>query len=163
MFGRGCGPGGPGGRGGRGNFMAGQVRHWFGGARSFLEGIDLTDQQIEQIAELKQQSFSKMGHGRVDMMELRHQLFRELGGTTIDRSKINEIKAKMKEHKAAMTDLMIDNMTAFAEILTPEQRTKVRLKKIRQFLGSEDDDHDHPHHHGPHDHHHHGSPDDHSH
>lgn len=123
----------------------GPFRHFLAG-RGWLEGIDLSDEQVEQIAELKQRSFSKMAHGGVDMMELRQQLFRELGSANIDKAKINEIKGKIKEHKAAMTDMMIDNITAFAEILTPEQRKKVRIKKIRQFLGSGDmDDDDHPH------------------
>ena len=144
MFGRGCGPGGRGG-GPRGRMMAGPFRHWFGGMRSLLEGIDLSDQQIEQIAELKHSSFSKMGHGRVDMMELRHHLMQELAEANIDRAKLADIKAKMKQHKSDMTDMMIDNMTAFAEILTPEQRKMVKLKKIREFLGSDDHDHDHDH------------------
>ena len=148
MFGRGgCGPGR-----GRMKFMmgggGGPFRHFMGG-RGLLEGIDLSDQQVELIAELKQRSFGKMAHGGVDMMELRHQLFRELGKAEIDKAKINEIKTKIKEQKALMTDMMIDNITAFAEILTPEQRKKVRIKKIRQFLGSGDMDDDDEHHDRP--------------
>lgn len=146
MFGKGgCGPGGR----FRAKFMmGGPFRHmgWFGGARHFLSGIDLTDEQIEQIAELKHKSFSKMGHGRVDMMELMQELFRELGKPKIDRARVLEIKDKIKEKKAAIADLMFDNMLDFAEILTPEQRKKIRIKKIRQFLGSDDepDDDDEP-------------------
>ena len=156
MFGSGgCGPG-PGGPRGRFKF-AGPLRHlpMFGGARgAWLEGIDLTDEQIEKIAELRQKSFSKMAHGRVDKMELTQALFRELGSQNIDKSKIAELKGKIKEHKATMTELMVDNMLAFAEILTAEQRKKIRIKRIRQFLGTEDHEHEHDHEHHEHEHRH---------
>jgi Spy/CpxP family protein refolding chaperone len=134
----------------RGKFIEGVLSHlpWFGNPGSWLEGIDLSDEQIEKIAELKHQSFSRMAHGRVDKMELMHALFKELGNQQIDHVKVAELKNKIKEHKATMIDLMIDNMVAFAEILTPEQRKKIRIKKIRQFLGSDEEcghPHNHPH------------------
>ncbi len=150
MFGRGnCGPKGR----FRAKFMGGPFADLFaGGMGSLLEGIELADEQIEQIAELRHQSFAKMAHGRVDMMEARHQLLRELAKPQIDRAKINELKEQIKEQKAQMTDMMIDKVTSFAEILTAEQRKKLKLKRIRQFLGSgfaEGHEHgeDHHHHH----------------
>lgn len=152
MFGRGCGPGPR----MRAKFMmGGPFRHlgWFG-AKRLLAGIDLSDDQVERIAELKHKSFSKMAHGRVDMMELVQQLFRELGKPTIDRARATELKNKIKEHKAAMADLMFENMVEFAEILTPEQRKRIKIKKIRQFLGADTDEEDfdeHEHHHHDHD------------
>ncbi len=158
MFGACGGP--PGGRG-RGRFMGGFFRHlpWFGGGHDLLDGIELNDEQIERIADLKHRSFSKMGHGKVDMMDLMQALFKEMGNANIDKNKVEELRGRLKEHKAAMTDLMIDNMLAFAEILTPEQRKKIRIKKIRQFLGS-DDEHHHHHHYPEHEHEHghHGPP-----
>jgi Spy/CpxP family protein refolding chaperone len=146
---------------GRGRFLEGALRHlpWFGGPRSWLEGIELSDEQIDKIADLKHESFARMAHGRVDKMELMGAIFKELGKPTINRERVAELKGKVKEHKAAMTDLMIDNMLAFAEILTPEQRKKIRIKKIRQFLGSDDEEPEcppepphPPHGHHPHDH-----------
>jgi Spy/CpxP family protein refolding chaperone len=152
MFGNcGCGPPWR----GQGRFFERALSHlpWFGGPRSWLEGIDLSDEQIEKIADLKHESFSKMAHGRVDKMTLMHAVFKELGSQKINHEKIAELKGKVKENKAMMIDLMIDNMLAFAEILTPEQRKKIRVKKIRQFLGSDDEEGgppcDHPHHHPP--------------
>ncbi|MBX9686849.1 MAG: Spy/CpxP family protein refolding chaperone [Candidatus Obscuribacterales bacterium] len=108
--------------------------------RHFLEGLELSDEQLEQIIDLKQKSFSKMAHARVDKMDLMQQIMRELGKPTIDRKKIAELKEKLKNQKALMIDSMIENMTEFAEILTAEQRKKVRLKKIRHFLQGIDKD-----------------------
>jgi Spy/CpxP family protein refolding chaperone len=141
MFGAGaCGPGG------RGRFMGPppHMRHlfefggehggkWGGGA--VLHGLDLSDDQVERIAELKQKTFSKLAHGKIDLVELHKQLFKELGSATIDRNAVNAVKEKIKEHKAQLTDLMVSNMIAFAEVLTPEQRKKARINKIRHFLG----------------------------
>jgi periplasmic protein CpxP/Spy len=141
MFGMGgCGPGpgfgrfmgrhgrGPGHGGGRGG------RFW----DSALQGLDLTDAQVEQIADLKGKSFSKFGHSKIDIFELHKELLKELSHANIDRTKVNELAQKIKEQKSQMTDLMIENMLAFAEILTPEQRKKMRTNRIRQFLGTEE-------------------------
>lgn len=152
MFGEcGCGPH----RHGRGRFIEAALRHlpWFAGARSFLDGIDLSDEQIEKIADLKHESFAKMAHARVDKMEMMHTIIKELAKPKIDRALIEELKGKIKETKTSMVDLMVDNMVAFAEILTPEQRKKIRIKRIRDFLMPDEDEHgcehphDHPHHH----------------
>ena len=120
------------GQGGRGG------RFWAGA----LQGLDLTDAQVEQIAELKGKSFSKFGHSKIDMFELHKELFKELGQANIDRTKVNALAHKIKEQKSQVTDLMIENMLAFAEILTPEQRKKMRTNRIRQFLGTEEGGHE---------------------
>ncbi len=130
---------------GRGRFMDGFLRHlpWLGGANDWLEGIELNDEQVEQIADLKHKSMSQMGHGKVDMMDLMQSLFKELGNSSIDQAKVMELKEKIKAQKSSMTDLMVDNMLAFSEILSAEQRKKIRINKIRQFLGSGDHEHGH--------------------
>ena len=138
MLGRGnCGPGG----GSRGRFMMAAGRHfpWLGVGRAMLADIDLSDEQMEQISELKQTSFAKMAHGRVDKMDLMQALFRELGKPEIDKNKIAELKEKIKAHKASMSEMMVDSMLSFAEILSAEQRKKIRMRRIRQFFSSERD------------------------
>lgn len=121
------------------------ARHAFGfggepgggkcGPGGFLHGLELSDEQVERIAELKQKTFSKLAHGKIDLLESRKQLLRELSGATIDRNKINAIVEQIKKQKSEITDLMVGNMVALAETLTPEQRQKARINKIRHFLG----------------------------
>jgi len=103
-----------------------------------LSGVDLSDEQVEKLAELMRGSFSKVGHLKIDMMEAMQQLFAEMAKPQIDRTKATQLKDKVKELRAKLSDLMFNNMLAFAEILTPEQRRKIRMKKIRQLLGAED-------------------------
>lgn len=111
---------------------------WFGAMRHLLGGIDLSDQQVEKIAEMQRGSFAKMAHTKIDMMETMQQLFAEMAKPEIDRAKATQLKDKIKELRAAMSDLMFENMITFAEVLSPEQRRKIRMKKIRQFLGADE-------------------------
>ena len=141
MFGRGPGRG-------KGRFMGEPGRHWLEDASALLRGIELSDEQLEKIADLKHRCFSKMGHARVDMMDLRQQLLRELAKEALDKTQISALKAKIKEQKSQIIHLMIDQMTEFAEILTPEQRKKIRLRKIRHFMGA-DEEHEWREHPGP--------------
>jgi len=115
----------------------------FGGRFGFgplLEGLQLEDDQIERLCELKERSGGKFAHARVDMLELHAQLFKEIGSKNIDKKKVADIATKIKEHKSFLTDLMVENMLAFADVLTPEQRRKVRVNRLRQFLGADQPD-----------------------
>lgn len=141
MFGMGGCSGGP--EGGFGRFM-GPRHHMAGfpggpggkcGPGGFLRGLDLSDEQVERIVEIKQKSFSKVAHGKIDLVELYKQLFKEMGSASIDRNNISSLTAKIKEQKSQLIDLMVGNMVALAEVLTPEQRKKARTNKIRHFLG----------------------------
>ena len=113
----------------------------FGGhcGESLLDGIDLTDEQIEKIMEVRQESFAKIAHARIEMGDLRRRLMKELGADKIDRSKISALTKQIKEQKSALTDLMVDKLTAHAEILTPEQRKSMRMRMMKRRLGLEEE------------------------
>ena len=108
-----------------------------------LRGLDLSDEQVEKTAELKQKCFRKFAHAQIDGMELHSELAKELGNATIDKAKVSTIVQKIKDHQSAMTDSMVENMLSLAQILTPEQRKQLRTDKIRHFLGLDDHDRDH--------------------
>lgn len=139
MFGRGpCDPGrkpgmGPPGPPRRGRFEGERGPRF--GPMELLKGADLNDDQIQKIAELNGENFLKCGHARLDMMALRKQLLQELSGESVDPAKVKAVAEKIKAQKALLTDLMVDNMLAFANVLTPEQRKRVRINRIRQFFG----------------------------
>jgi len=103
-----------------------------------FEGIDLSDDQVEKIMELRQQSFAKIAHARIDMGDLRRRLMKELGAEKIDRSKISALTQQIKDQRSILTDLMVEKLTAHAEILTAEQRKSIRMKMMKRRLGIED-------------------------
>lgn len=127
-----CGPGGHGGHhGGHGPF--GHI------GAEFLHDLDLTDEQVEKIAELKADG---MGEGMRMMAEggqaFKH-LMRELMKEDLDKEKVKEAHKKLQEHKIKMGDAMLERALTFAETLTPEQRKKLKRSTMRRFLGLDGD------------------------
>jgi Spy/CpxP family protein refolding chaperone len=104
-----------------------------------FDGIDLTDEQIEKIMESRQESFAKIAHARIEMGDLRRRLMKELGADKIDRSKISALTQQIKDQRSILTDLMVEKLTAIAEILTAEQRQSIRMKMMKRRLGIEDE------------------------
>ncbi len=137
----GHGPWGAGGaaRGGRGGHGG---KCGPGGPGAMLQGLDLTDEQLLKIAEIKGGAFSKMAHAKIDLMEMKKEIFRELLKPQVDKKKVHAVAQKIKEHKAACMDSMLENMIAFSEILTAEQKKKLHLNKIRSLFGLEDPEED---------------------
>jgi len=108
------------------------------GCSSPLSGIDLTDEQLEKLAELKGQAFSKFGHGKVDIVDLYKRLFKELAKPSIDEKQVWNITDEIRGKKSELTDVLVEHLIAFAKILTPEQRTKIKINKIRKLFGIAD-------------------------
>jgi len=139
MFGKGeC--GGPAGHaggafgkfGGRGGFGGG----WGGrGPLAMLQGLDLSDEQVLKLAEIKGGAFFKMAHNKIDIMQLKKQAFKELLGPQVDKAKVRELASQIKEKKSQCMDEMLENIIACSEILTPEQKKQLKVNKVRCFLG----------------------------
>ena len=125
MFGKGgCGPspfGGPG-FGPMGSFGKGPGNC---GPFSLLSELDLTDEQLLSVAALKGKTLNKMARSKLDMMELKKEAFKELA-------------EQIKAHKSQCIDLLSDNLIAFSELLTPEQKSRMRLGIVKKFLGVDD-------------------------
>lgn len=100
-----------------------------------LHDLDLTDEQIEQIAELKAEG---MAEGMKLMSEgsryFKH-LMRELTSETIDKEKVKNAHIELQEHKTKVGDAMLERALSFSQTLTPEQRKKLQASMKRRFLG----------------------------
>jgi Spy/CpxP family protein refolding chaperone len=123
-FGRhGCGR--PGGREGFGGF----------GLEELLQDIDLTDEQVERLAELKGEG---MGEGAQFMAQGgRHfkQIMQEILKENIDKDKVKEAHKALQEHRAKVGEKMLERALSIAETLTPQQRKQVKNRVQRRFLG----------------------------
>ena len=139
MFGKGnC--GGPGGMaGGPLGMLGGGGGHCGGqggpGPLAMLHGLDLTDEQLLKLAEIKGGAFFKMAHNKIDIMQLKKQVFKELLSEQIDKVKVRELASQIKEKKAHCMDEMLENIIACSEILTPSQKKQIKVNKVRCFLG----------------------------
>ncbi len=142
------GPGGPGfGPGGLGPGGFGPFMHRFGGGcgrgGSFLKDLDLTEEQLEKIAELKVQGMSHFAQVKSSMGSLMSQMMRELSQDQIDKAKVRAVAKQIQECKSKAGDEFLERVITFAEVLTPEQRKRVRMKAIKRFLGVDSDEHHH--------------------
>jgi len=139
MFGFGCG------KHGHGPFAVGfgpppWVRHKYkmqncGGPFAILRDLDLTDEQLEKIAELKMEGLSSFGKFKSALIGFAQQIGRELTKDQIDKAKVKEIASQVKTSKSEFADAMLDRIISVAETLTPAQRKQVRIKLIKRFLG----------------------------
>lgn len=105
------------------------------GPLAMLQGLELSDDQVLKIAEIKGGSFFKMAHNKLDIMQVKKQIFKELLNPQIDRAKIKELAKQAAEKKSQCMEDMLENIIACAEILTPEQKKELKLNKIRCMLG----------------------------
>lgn len=124
-FGKFGGPGGPGGWAGPGG----------GGPLAMLRGLDLTDEQVLKLAEIKGGAFFKMAHNKIDIMQLKKQVMKELLNAPVDKAKVRELANQIKEKKSLCMEEMLENIISISELLTPEQKKQLKLQKIRCMLG----------------------------
>lgn len=120
---------GPGGWGGPGGGFGG------GGPLAMLRGLDLTDEQVLKLAEIKGGAFFKMAHNKIDIMQLKKQVIKELLNAPVDKAKVRELANQIKEKKSLCMEEMLENIIAISELLTPEQKKQLKLQKIRCMLG----------------------------
>lgn len=105
------------------------------GPWGMLRDLDLTDEQLEKLAELKMDGINRFAQLRSTMSSLIHQMGKELAKDQIDKAKVKEIAQQIKTHRSEFGDRMLDRLLEFSEVLTAEQRKKMRLKLIKRFLG----------------------------
>lgn len=105
------------------------------GPLAFLGELDLSDDQLEKLAELKMEGLGKFMQGKSSMIGLFQQLGKEITKEQIDKAKIKDIAKQAAAKKSEFIDGMADRILAFADVLSFEQRKKLKLAGIKCFLG----------------------------
>ncbi len=108
------------------------------GPGAFLSDLNLSEEQLLSIAALKGKALGKIAHAKLDMMELKKAAFKELLQPQVDRAKIKELADQIKAQKAQCVDLMSENLIAFSEVLSADQKAKLKLSLVKKFLGVDD-------------------------
>jgi Spy/CpxP family protein refolding chaperone len=105
-----------------------------------LRGLHLTEEQLEKVAELKLEGMAAWAQFRASAGQLMRQMANELTRDQIDKAKVKELAAQIREQKSQLGDSMLDRIITFAEMLTPEQRRKLKMGAVRRFLGMEEEE-----------------------
>jgi Spy/CpxP family protein refolding chaperone len=100
-----------------------------------LRGVDLTDEQREQIGTFMKESKEKSQALREELRDLNEELQELLlasGGT--DAAKVQQVQAKITANEVAMEKQRVDMFLKIKALLTPEQQEQ--LKQGKQGRGA---------------------------
>lgn len=90
-----------------------------------LADVDATPEQRARISAIVQ-SLAKDLHGtRAKLAELRRQSIALLGAATIDRARLEKLRAEQMQIADSSSRRLLQAMADGADVLTPEQRTKL--------------------------------------
>jgi len=98
-------------------------------------GIELQDDQIEKISQLKSNFFDSCGPIEVKLRSLEHRYRHSLLNSQLNVSELNKMHAQISEQKAALDDLLNQYTIEMHSVLTSSQRQDVRLRMEKMQLG----------------------------
>jgi Spy/CpxP family protein refolding chaperone len=98
-------------------------------------GVELSDEQVEKLAEIKGDGYMDFAGGSASMMTLVRDMVRAFAKPELDKERIRAMHKDLQAKRNQMGDQFIERMIAAAEVLTPDQRQQVRMHMLRQMLG----------------------------
>jgi Spy/CpxP family protein refolding chaperone len=107
-----------------------------GGPFPILRGLDLTDDQRQQIRTIGESARSNGGTLHQKLGDLQSQLQLAVFADTPDTQKIQELKGQIASAMAEELDARIAVETRMAAVLTPEQRAQARERVEKRGKGN---------------------------
>ncbi|MCA9803979.1 MAG: periplasmic heavy metal sensor [Cyanobacteria bacterium HKST-UBA02] len=97
--------------------------------------LNLSDEQLEKLARLKSDMMDSSAVKHAKAMTLRHKMADLLTSSEIDQAKIHDVKNQLDTIEQELSASRIDFMVNSANVLTAEQRGKLRHKWLMRQLG----------------------------
>ncbi len=107
-----------------------------------LHEVDLTDDQVDKLVHLKNSLMDKVGPKMGKIHSLERELRNALCQSTVNAADVAAISSQISAEKQTLDGLFTENAISQAQVLTPEQRQKIKSEMNRRELGP------------PHSHHH---------
>ena len=98
-----------------------------------IKHLDLTDEQATQVRSIRDSYQPKMKALREKMKDNRKQLREEMHAETIDQQKVKKLAQTMGDLKAEKIILRAEKRSKIRDVLTGEQREK--MKEMKQHRG----------------------------
>jgi Spy/CpxP family protein refolding chaperone len=101
------------------------------------QGLQLTDDQRTKLEALMTEMRPKMQAAREQVRSIGQQLRAELLAEKPDEAKIKQLRGDLLKAQQTLAALRLDHQTRLAQILTPEQRKRLRERSVdRAFAGA---------------------------
>lgn len=100
-----------------------------------IANLDLTDEQITQLAKLKRAFESGSSSSFATLRSLEDEMREKLSADNISESDVRKLAEEIAQQKADMSKRFSAHILESAKVLTPEQRKKMRLAHDRMELG----------------------------
>jgi Spy/CpxP family protein refolding chaperone len=97
--------------------------------------VELTDDQVEKLSKLKRETGKKTAAIMAEISSLEHNRCVALDQETLDPGEIYKQSAQINAQKQLLDGILTDTRIQMAQILTAEQRHKIRLFAERRELG----------------------------
>ncbi|MBC8000321.1 MAG: Spy/CpxP family protein refolding chaperone [Leptolyngbya sp.] len=125
----------PGMRGGWGGPSRGGMRGCpamsHGGGFMGIRDLDLSDEQYEKFYSLKNSFMDKVGPKMFEIRTNERHLKDLLTQTSVDTKKAKDLQGKINDLRADISNLKLDHCLAMQDVLSAEQRKKIRERVIR--------------------------------
>jgi Spy/CpxP family protein refolding chaperone len=100
-----------------------------------LSGAELSDEQVETLAKLRKSTGKQKDQIHSTLRTLEDNLKDELYADTIDAAKVKKLQSDINAQRAQLANLQDDELLQSAQVLTPDQRHKMKLILARMSLG----------------------------
>jgi len=97
--------------------------------------VELSDNQIEQLAQIKREGGDKAAPIEAKLLSLEHARSLALDEENLNQSQISKQSAEINEQKQLLDGILTHARIQMAQVLTAEQRHKMKLFRERRELG----------------------------
>lgn len=97
-----------------------------------MRGLDLTEEQRSQIADLKLNLQKEMTTVRAEVAKIRAELKLAMIADSFDEGKVKNLHGKLSDLRSEMSLKRLMNKRAVRDLLTPEQRKKFDMRILSE-------------------------------
>ena len=113
------------------------------GKPDFIQKLNITDDQLEKLAALRNQYEDKTSAKRAELHNLHRQIGEAMGQATVDKARVTSLHNRAQAIKNDLSNARLAYMLDRTDVFTADQRAQMHHWRLVREFG-----HGHHHHHG---------------